>query len=293
MLKSTVLTSFLSITLLSGICASTVLAQNEEPVLPGTINYVEGSASIDGRHISPRSIGSAGLDAGQVLSTGQGKVEMLLTPGIVFRLGDNSSARLVSPDLTKTVVDLESGHATVEVDEIFPQNNVQIVQNGNPTQVLKPGFYAFDAMHGSVRVFQGKAAVLDHENKWITVKGNRELAIGDGVNLKPHGFDSHSAEDDLYKWSSLRSQYLAEANTQIAGQYSYAGFAPGWYWDPYGYGYTFVGLNPFWSPFGWGFYGGGIYGRGFYGGRGGYVGRGGYGGGMGGGVRGGGGGGRR
>ena len=40
--------------------------------------------------------------------------------------------------------------------------------------------------------------------------------------------------------------------------------------------YTFVGLDPFWSPFGFGFYGGGFYGRGFYGG--GFGGRGGYGG---------------
>jgi hypothetical protein len=223
---------------------------------------------------------------------------MLLTPGIFFRLDDHSSAKLVSPDLTKTVVDLESGRAAIEVDEIFPQNNIQIVENGNPTQLIKPGFYEFDADHGTVRVFEGQAEALDHQNKWITVKGHHELALGEGVNLKSHDFNTDAGKDELYNWSSLRSEYLAEANTQIAGQYAYAGFSPGWYWDPYAYGYTFVGLNPFWSPFGWGFYGGGFYGRGFYGGgfggRGGFEGGGFRGGGFGGGgFHGGGGGGRR
>jgi hypothetical protein len=277
------------------LCASTTWAQQQEQeddsARPGTLNYIEGAASIDGRRVLPQSIGSAALDPGQVLVTGHGKAEMLLTPGIFFRLGDNSAAKLVSPDLTKTVVDLDRGRAAVEVDQIFPQNNIQIVVNGIPTQLIKPGLYEFDADNGGVRVFEGKAEVLDHENKWVGVKGHHELALGEGVNLKSHDFDADAGKDDLYNWSSLRSEYLAQGNTQIAGEYGYAGFAPGWYWNPYGYDYTFVGLDPFWSPFGWGFYGGGIYGRGFYG-RG-YGGRGfggpGYGGGFhGGGMRGGG-----
>ena len=63
--------------------------------------------------------------------------------------------------------------------------------------------------------------------------------------------------------SSLRSQYLAEANSQIAGEYASAGYGPGWYWNPYGWGYTFIGAGPLYSPFGWGFYPfgwGGLYG---------------------------------
>jgi hypothetical protein len=264
--KSKFLALILSIVSVPVFCASTAWAQQgDNSARPGTLNYVEGSASIDGRHVSSQAMGSVAVDPGQILATGHGKAEMLLTPGIFFRLGDNSAAKLVSPDLTKTVVDLERGRAAVEVDQIFPQNNIQILENGNPIQVLKPGLYEFDADRGDVRVFEGKAEVLDHENKWIGVKGHHELALGEGVNLKSHDFDTNAGRDDLYNWSSLRSEYLAEANTQIAGQYGYSGFAPGWYWDPYGYDYTFVGLDPFWSPFGWGFYGGGLYGRGFYG----------------------------
>ena len=83
----------------------------------------------------------------------------------------------------------------------------------------------------------------------------------------------HPTDDGLYNWSRLRSQYLAEANNQIAGEYAdMPGFNPGWYWDPWMWDYTYLGWDPFFSPFGWGFYPwGGFYGGyggyGFYGGR--------------------------
>jgi len=291
MVQHKVFALFLSVLSLPVLGTSAAMAQNADPARPGTLNYIEGSASIDGRPISYRAVGSAALEPGDTLATGQGRVELLLTPGVFFRLDEASAGRLISSNLTDTVVQLDSGRAAVEVDQIFPENNIQIVEQGNPTRILKPGFYEFDADHGGVRVFEGKAETVEHETKRVTVNGHHEFAFDDGSEPKAREFDTNAAKDPLYNWSSLRSEYLAEANTQIAGQYGYAGFAPGWYWDPYVYGYTFIGLDPFWSPFGWGFYGGGFYGRGFYGG--GFGGRGGYGGGFAGGGFHGGGGGRR
>jgi hypothetical protein len=184
---------------------------------------------------------------------------------VFFRLDDNSSAKLVSPSLTKTVVELESGRAAVEVDQLFAQNDIQIDEKGKTTQLVKPGLYEFNAGSGEVKVFEGKAEVLNQGDKWTTIKGHHELVLTEGTQLKTQGFDANAAKDDLYNWSSLRSEYLAQANAQIAGAYDYSGFAPGWYWDPYAYGYTYIGMYPFWSPFGWGFYGRGFYGGGFYG----------------------------
>jgi uncharacterized membrane protein YgcG len=126
------------------------------------------------------------------------------------------------------------------------------------------------------------------------------MTLAEGVQAKSMKFDAKNARDGLYNWSYLRSQYLAEDNNRIAGQYAgVAGFNPGWYWDPYGWNYTFIGMNPFWSPFGFGFYP--PWWGGFYGGYGhGHYGHGGYahggevrGGFSGGGGRGGGGGGHR
>ena len=54
----------------------------------------------------------------------------------------------------------------------------------------------------------------------------------------------------------MRSQYLAEANLNLASAYAgYGGMTPGWYWDAGFWGYTWLpGDGLLWSPFGWGFY---------------------------------------
>jgi hypothetical protein len=299
------LTFILSLATLS----ATAFGQRAKPVSPGTLNYVEGQASIEGRPLSPQSVGKATLEAGQVLATANGNAEILLTPGIFLRLGNDSTVQMVSTDLTHTEVKLEQGRANVEVDQIYPQNTILVDLKNGQTQLLKNGLYSFDAGNATVRVFDGKAAVYPGANpqanvKPIDVKGGHQLALN-GELLKTQGFNKDQAKTDpLYKWSSLRSNYLGEANLNLAEEYAgYSGFYPGWYWAGGPFGYTWLpGDGLFWSPFGYGFYspyyirGGGFiyggYGRGFYG-RGGYAG--GYRGGVaraeGGGFHGGGGGG--
>ncbi len=274
---------------------------------PGTLNYVEGTVHLDGRLLTNRNVANDEMRAGQELTTGAGKAEILLTPGIFLRVDSNSAVKMITPDLAETQVELLRGRAGVEVDQIFPQNEIQIIDGGVTTQLLKPGYYEFDANHPEAMVFKGRAEAEVGSDKWETVKDHHELAlVADGARVKTANFDSHPVNDELYNWSSLRSEYLAEANNQIAGEYAgMPGFYPGWYWDPYMWDYTFLGLDPFYSPFGWGFYpwggfygGYGFYGGGFYGGRGFHGGgfQGGGGGGFhgygGGGFHGGGGGGR-
>jgi hypothetical protein len=253
-------------------------AQNQ-PARPGTVNYVEGAVSIDGQAVNASQVGNISLEAGQELTTGTGKAEVLLTPGVFLRVGDNSTVKIVSPDLTNTQVQIENGRAGVEVDQIYEQNNLQILDAGVTTRLQKTGYYQFNANTPQVMVFKGKADVELADGKSKEIKGNHEAVLVAGLtSLKSSGIDENRDKDDLYNWSRLRSQYLAEANNQIAGEYAGAAYAPGWYWNPYGFGYTFIGGGPFMSPFGWGFYplgwgwggyyGGfypGYYGRGYYG----------------------------
>jgi hypothetical protein len=250
-----------------------------EPAGPGTVNYVEGTVTLAGREITNSDVGSVQMRAGDRLVTQAGKAEVLLDPGIFLRVDDHSAVTMVSPDLAMTEVGLDRGRTAVEVDRIFKQNDVQIMDGGVATQLIKPGYYEFDAAHPEALVFKGRAEVSLGDRRWETLKNHHEVALVEGVSEKPRDFNSSGAGDELYNWSSLRSQYLADANNQIAGDYAYSpGFNPGWYWDPWAYDYTFLGMNPFWSPFGWGFYpwggwGGGwglaynhpFYGHGFHG----------------------------
>jgi hypothetical protein len=227
------------------------------------------------------------MQPGQVIATANGKTEILLTPGIFLRLGDDSTVQMVSNDLTHTEVRLERGRANVEVDQIYKENTVLVDLPHGQTQLLQHGLYAFDANAATVRVFDGKAAVYPGQNvqsniKPIDVKGGHQLALT-GEPVKPQRFDKDQAKnDDLYKWSSLRSAYLGDANMDLASEYAgYGNFNPGWYWAGGPFGYTWLpGNGLFWNPFGYGFYSPYyLYGGGFVYGRGGYYGgyRGGYG----------------
>ncbi len=115
------------------------------PALPGTLNYVEGHAAIGTEALNAKSIGSVNLQSGQTLTTETGKAEILLTPGVFFRVGDNSSATMISPSLTNTEVSLIKGRAMVEVAEIYKDNLLRVQQDGSTTQLLKTGLYGFDA----------------------------------------------------------------------------------------------------------------------------------------------------
>jgi FecR-like protein len=228
------------------------------PALPGTLNYVEGQAAVGTEALNAKSVGSVSLQSGQTLTTETGKAEILLTPGVFFRVGDNSSATLVSPSLTNTEISLNKGQALVEVAEIYKDNLLRVQEDGATTQLLKTGLYGFDANNGDVRVFKGEALVQDGDQN-IKVKGGHELDVNDTGKLKTHKFNKSAYEEsDLYRFSSLRSQYLAEANVDAAGRYIGGGpgwYGTGWYWDPFFMDYTWIpGDGMFYSPFGWGFY---------------------------------------
>jgi len=226
----------------------------DTPARPGTINYVEGQAATNGQSLDAKSVGTE-LGQGQTLTTLTGKAEILLTPGVFLRLGPNSSARLVSAGLADTQVQLDQGHAMIEVDQIFPQNHLAMSEGPFTIDLQKKGLYDFDAAEHRVRVFDGEALATNGSHR-IELKGGHELNVAAG-DMKAHGFDKKAYEGDLYNWSSLRSSYLAEANITSARTYvSGPGFwGNGWYWNPWYSAYTFIpGDGFFYNPFGWGFY---------------------------------------
>ena len=263
-----------------------VFAQETNNARPGTINYVEGQATLNGRSLTTQSARNAEIATGQTLATTNGRVEVLLTPGVFLRIGDNSAVTMVSPDLTRTEVQVDRGTAEVEVDLLYKQNDLLVDQGPTQTKLLKNGLYEFDTTANSMRVFDGEAAVSPAQTaqKWITVKGHHELALnGEPAKAQNFNDDQAAAQDPLYNWSKLRADYLGQANLSLAEEYAGdSGFYPGWFWDPALYSYTWLpGDGLFWSPFGYGFYSPWyLYGGGFiypgYGFRGGYY-RGGYG----------------
>ena len=203
-------------------------------------------------------MGKTELAPGQVLRTRSGKAEILLTPGTFLRLAGNSAIRMVSPGLTDTRVQVLNGRAMVESTALSTNSDVRIAENGAQTRILKDGVYEFDADAANVKVFDGKADVYENDQK-VELKKGKEAQLT-AVPLKPEKFDRKAGEDDLYKWSSARSEYMARANEASVRAYVVnPGISPwyssGWYWNPWFHTWSFMpGDGLFYSPFGYGFY---------------------------------------
>ena len=239
----------------AGLAAADTANSNMPP--PGTLNYVEGQVYADGQRETPRSVGSTYLEPNQVLDTGHGNAEMLLTPGVYLRLGHDSEVRMINPGLANTQVQLTKGSGMLEVDELFKENNLSVIVDNTPTRIEKRGLYEFNAGQPSVKVLDGEAVAYQGDHGFKLKKGH-ELLMAEGQAPVRQKFDTAQVENDpLYRWSKLRAEYATQANVDEGNALMAAGgwWGPGWYWDPFWADFAFMpGFGLGWGPFGFPFF---------------------------------------
>lgn len=239
---------------------------------PGAVNYIEGAVSVNDKPVSAKELRTVFLSTNDTLTTSaDGRAEVLLTPGVFLRVGQDSEVRLVSPSLIDTQVELINGEAMVEASGLVKDNNLQIIDHGTITTIKKNGLYHFSAGNPPrVSVFDGKAQV-ELGDKKVDLKKGRQAILADGS--KAEKFDRKKT-DELYAWSNVRSAYEAQSSYHAAQLASAAyggdaglgsgfgpGYSPGWFWNSAFNSYAWLpGSGAFFSPFGYGFYSPGIVG---------------------------------
>ena len=236
------------------------LAYADNPPMPqlGTVNYVEGRVMLNEQTLTQKSVGAATLEGNQVLSTTEGNAEVLLTPGVYLRIGHNSEARMLSAGLADTKIELLRGTASVEVTQLYKENNIGMIVNGTLVRITKHGLYMFQAEQPAVAVVDGEAMVYNGGKHPLMVHKLYEAQLGLNAPHKEKRFNKTEVESQpLYLWTKLRSEYESQANVDAARNVEDAGMwnGPGWYWDPYWDFYSFLpGDGILYSPFGWGFF---------------------------------------
>ncbi|HVY94079.1 MAG TPA: hypothetical protein VHA14_15065 [Bryobacteraceae bacterium] len=255
--------------------ASLCLAQNVAPSHSGTVDYFEGEVSIDGLQIVSQAARFSTLKEQNVLKTGLGRAEILLTPGVILRVGANSSIRMLDSNLMHTQVQLLSGTAMVEAaesDTDVKDPPVTIFYNGNQAQPVKYGIFEISSDPAQVRVYKGEARVSKGNDDWKNVKDGNQISLTDNEKMATSKFDDKVA-DDLFLWSRDRSSYLAAANISSArtlssanrtyGGYGalgwnsamWSGFSGGWYFNPYLNMFSFMPFGGMMmSPFGYDYF---------------------------------------
>src|SRR5262249_11711990 len=121
---------------------------------PGLIHYVEGRVVFGNETISPKPAEFFRMEHGDTLTTETGRAEVLLTPGVFVRIGENSSFKLTSD----TAIELLAGVALVEVAELGKDAPIVIRIAGSEANLSKRGLYRLDVSPPEVRIYEGDAS---------------------------------------------------------------------------------------------------------------------------------------
>ncbi len=241
--------------MLVGLSSFAALAQSVISAKSGLIHYAEGRVLLDGQPVEQHLGTFPDIKEKAELRTEEGRAEVLLTPGVVLRVGESSAIRMVTNRLIDTRVEFLSGSALVEAADLPKDNGVTVVYNEHAVRLLKKGLYRFDSEPAQLRVYDGEAQVDAGSGKLVPVTDGRMMAFtGDMAVTK---FDTKDG-DALYRWAKRRAEYFAVANVSAARSVRDSGssFASsGWVFNPYYSMYTYVPMNGmFYSPFGYAFW---------------------------------------
>jgi hypothetical protein len=235
--------------------AAPLAAQNVVSARAGMIHYVEGRATVDGKPVKVGRYEFPEVKENQTLKTAAGRAEILLAPGAILRVGENSAIHMIEPAITDTRVELRAGSALVEIMDLPKGNQIRIHLAGAESLLKKPGLYRFDAEPAQLRVFDGAVEIARGEAKPLKAGRGKLVALED--SLVATRFDTKKG-DSLHRWAARRSGYLAVANLSAArmAQSSQWGFqSTGWMWNPYFGMFTYVpGSRIVMSPWGYAYY---------------------------------------
>ncbi len=217
----------------------------------GLINYTEGNVTLDGEDVVLKAGAITRMRESQVLRMEDGRAELLLSPGVFLRAGENSSLKLLSDRLTDTRLELIGGSIIVECAELAKGDTVTIIHKDATISVEKAGVYRIDADPAVLRVYDGEATV-EQRGETGTVKKGRLLPLN-GL-MAAEKFDPKTG-DALYRWARRRAEYIAMANPLAARsiqQNRGNGFtANSWVYNPYLGLFTFVPMSGFYRSY-WG-----------------------------------------
>jgi hypothetical protein len=223
-----------------------------------------------GNTAGPRNF-NATLKVGDVLRSGNGIANAQPIAGVSVRVAPGSALRTVALDPGRTEFKVEDGLVNISVDHPEDKMLLLVELPNGEVQLLKSGYYTFNAATNTVRVLRGEANAFQGaappEAKPIKVKEDHALTFA--ASGKPHAVEFYPFQEQNDLIGSPRGEgHMAEGP-------GYGGFAP----YGYGYGFGFYG-DPYYalgSPWGYGYggfgyggfgYGGFGYGGGFYGGGG-------------------------
>jgi len=256
---------------LTPLLALPALAQSVISAHSGVIHFADGSVFLDDQRVEQKSGKFDQIKNGSELRTGEGRAEVLLTPGTFLRMGANSGIRMISNQLEDTRVELLNGSAVLDQgSDTLANTSVTVLYNLDQVHIKKPGRYRFDSEPPQVKVETGDAEVTAADGKSVEAGAGYAVALEGKLTARKLLGDSN---DGLDSWSSARDHSVADSNLQAAASSDLSNTIDGWQNDPdavlqsLGIPPYPPGMSSYIPPYGYGsgLYGAGLYGSGLYG----------------------------
>ncbi len=230
-------------------------AQSVISARSGVIHYADGEVYLADKLVEPKFGQFPEIKPGAVLRSEDGRAEILLTPGVFLRIGEDSSFRLVKNKLEDTHVEVLAGSVLIECAELLSDNAVTVTFKDYSFTPRKAGLFRLDSEPGRLRVYDGEVIVTASGSE-VKVKLGKEMSLTGGEPVLAK-FD-RNVGDPLYRWSKRRAGYISMANLSAAKSLADSGRSwpmGGWYFNPYFGMMTYIPFGYINSPFGYGYYG--------------------------------------
>jgi hypothetical protein len=180
----------------------------------GIIHFFQGSVYLDDQRLESHPGKFSSVPKGGMLHTAEGRAEVLLTPGVFVRIGQQSTIRMVDNELSHTRVALVAGSAVVDSGESNYGSSVILICKNWNIRFLDPGIYRIDSDPPRLWVLEGKAEVsADDREGTVSVGRGMDMPFAQ-VLVPQRSIDPPS--DALSSWAEGRRQSISADNTIAA-----------------------------------------------------------------------------
>jgi hypothetical protein len=189
-------------------------AQSVISTRSGVVHYFEGAVNLGGQPLRYRPGKFPIMPNSAELRTEHGRAEVLLTPGVFVRIGEQSAIRMVDNELLHTRVELLAGAAVVDSAEPMPSTSVTLTYKNWSVRFLERGIYRIDSDPPHLWVLEGSAEVSAGAHE-ATLLVDKDMDLAFAPVLVPE-HTVNAPHDALTAWAGGRHQSISADNTIAA-----------------------------------------------------------------------------
>ncbi len=179
----------------------------------GVVHFFEGTVSVAGQPLENRFGKFTFVPEGADLRTEQGRAEVLLTPGVILRVGEKSAIRMVATSLADTKVELLAGSAILESAEPADGTSVTVTYKSWSIHQAHAGVYRVNCDPPRMQVREGDVDVAAGGDAPVTIEKGMELPLEKLLVPEKSPFEP---TDTFTDWADGRAQSISTDNAIAA-----------------------------------------------------------------------------